>query len=819
MLPDPVSGLARRHGSIMQDEMLIASAGQRALSTVLADTLHHGVSQFFVGGVEYDLIYRTTEANNPGASSFMFCANKATGKFLPVVLDEANPTVQALMQGGVSAVTGIGKYVFIAGNTIVPSYVGTDAWGDVSNQSRATFWVRGGAYSRTFKITLTLNSGAIITAQYKTVSSSYPGSLDTSDIPVYKPDGVTVDPAYQKAVNDRVNAYNSAQIAWIGTAAADITPENIAQKLVASLAAQGVSATRVGGTVCVTDNRIVDVAGDDGGDGSLLRAVGNTVTAPELVSAVHLAGKIVKVRPTHSNGDNAFYLKATPKNPSATGFTDVTWTEAAGYVMQPSTVFVMGTVQNGVLYLAGSNTGLTALVGGTHPRFEPNAVGDMFTTPLPAFFGKRIDYLGVHQDRLIIGSGAVLMFSKPGDYFNWFRLSVLTVADNDPWEAYALGAEDDTITSSTTYERNLVLHGKRYWYEVSGRVPVNPKTSSITTGAAYKDANVAPPIVSGNYTLYAKYSGLPGKEKASLHQVQAGLVQDSPESTEVSQQLDDYLKGKPVQVTAIEAPNYVFLRTDSYRYGLYVYGYMDQLPSGTRVLDNWHRWEWNPLVGGVIGLSSRNQDLLVYTVKESAEGIWVACESFSLSSGVADYPYLDSLRKLSSIGTGFIKATGQFADACVAFENSSTLRFIGRRFAEREELDRYGNSGLLWVGHAFAGLVTPTNPFITDRNGRAILSGRLTLGRVRLTVENTGGFNVDVVASGLTRRVVDFDGRILRRPGNILGQQAITSTTVSVPIGKEVRECSYTITSRDWLPLTVTAIEWEGQFFNNVSRV
>jgi hypothetical protein len=318
MVSDPVRGLARRWGSVMQDETVIGDYTPEDYADLLADTANHAVLNFFVDGVEYDLIYRTV-ANASGSGSFAFCFNKVTKQFIPVVIG-GGTTTPALISGGVSAATNIGKYIFLAGNEITPSWSPTTAWEDPDNASKIVAWVRGGAYSRTFKLTLTKLDNTQIVAEYKTVSASYPTLLDTSDILTEDPPG-TPNELYQKQINDRTYAYNSEVTKWIGTAAADITPENIAQKLVDDLVAQGVTGvSRVEGTVVIDNALFKEATGDDNGDGSLFRVVGQEITAPDLVSSIHYVGKVIKIRPKATTPSTSRLTPATRRQRASPRF-------------------------------------------------------------------------------------------------------------------------------------------------------------------------------------------------------------------------------------------------------------------------------------------------------------------------------------------------------------------------------------------------------------------------------------------------------------------------------------------------------------------
>lgn len=488
--------------------------------------------------------------------------------------------------------------------------------------------------------------------------------------------------------------------------------------------------------------------------------------------------------------------------------------------MQPETVFIQGTVVGGTLYLASTPAILTDLAGGTHPAFKPNSVGDDVSSPLPTFFGKRIDYLGMFQDRLVIGYGATLMHSRPGDYFNWFRRSVLTVEDTDAFEMYALGSEDDTIRSSTTYDRNVLYFGDRHQYTVNGRSKLVPQTASMPIVSAHKDATAANPQSSSNFVFYGQYNN----NTASVHQIQTGVIAESPESYEITQQLESYLQGRPVQIVTMTAPNLILLRTEAFRHGLYTYSYLDTPAGAERIFDSWSRWVWDASVGHIVGVTTKGGAIFVVTLRrgEDASGqdsIYMVLDEFSTSTKLSALPYLDSLRPVTDT-TGWINGNN-IAPVAVAFENASAYRFLGETYENRVAfISSYEpeDEAAIWAGVDYPAYVTPTNPYIRDSNDKAVVSGRLTLSKLNVSVSNTGGILGKLETVQGERSVLNFNGRIIGQVANMVGRQPIVTANISVPIGKEVRECKYTLRAKTWLPLTITAIEWVGQSFNNTRR-
>ncbi len=64
-----------------------------------------------------------------------------------------------------------------------------------------------------------------------------------------------------------------------------------------------------------------------------------------------------------------------------------------------------------------------------------------------------------------------------------------------------------------------------------------------------------------------------------------------------------------------------------------------------------------------------------------------------------------------------------------------------------------------------------------------------------------------------------FDGRILTRQSNLAGRAPLVTTTVRIPVYKEIREFKLMLSAVNWLPLTITGMEWLGQWFSTIKRV
>ncbi|BAP15839.1 putative tail tubular protein B [Ralstonia phage RSJ2] len=819
MVSDPVRGTVRRHGSrFMAEKNLGAGTITDAVKALLRTYREHS---FFINGTEYSLVFRS--APSSGATiPLAFCFNKDTRAWLNVVID-SDASMNAYKNQGLASVTNVGKYLLAAGNGLIPSYTQVDSY--AASNTRGVAWIRAGAYSRTFRISIKRASdGAAFSAAYTTMASSYPTLLNTSDIPV--------DSNYQKNVNDRVYAWQSASNKWIGDAFRDQQPENIAAQLKNQLVAAGFVNCDVNGSTIIMEN-VSYIAGEDSGDGSLLRVVYNEIENPDRVSTVHWTNKLVKVRAKGQT--DAYYLKAIPEVPTQV-YGPVTWTEAPAVTITPTQAFMLGqlSADGTTLFLAATQARLAAISGlSAAPAYGVTAAGDLAAQGnKPYFLDHPVSLLTVFQDRLIVVSNGVVFGSRTGDYFNWFRSSMLSLKPDDPVEGYALGSEDDIISRAVTYNKDLFMFGVRKQFAISGRSALTPQSMSIATSASERNASFCQPEVLGNILFYGRYQTARDQEGPSLFsgavaQFQLGVFQDTPESSSASPQLDKYIRGRITEMAVMGAPTTLFARTDGRDDGLYVFRFLDQPGTQTREFDSWSRWEWDYAnVGHLIGMVGYQSSLYAYTMKSDGTNLWLGAEEFVMDSAVSDTPYLDSQRTATQYeaGTGFLKSAAPRSNTSAAIDRSSEYGLLGVPIANYSTFKgQYVPSRItldqLVVGVDFDSFMDITPPYVRDQNDRAIVNGNLTVTQYAVSLIDTAGMDAVRTSENMDTTVAKFNGRVLGRVNNLIGRQAVTSTTIQVPCAKGNLRHRMKFVSRNWLPMGISAIEWTGQFFNNARRV
>lgn len=416
--------------------------------------------------------------------------------------------------------------------------------------------------------------------------------------------------------------------------------------------------------------------------------------------------------------------------------------------------------------------------------------------------------LAYFQDRLIVGSGNVVDASRIGDYFNFYRVSALTVPDNDPVQMYASGSESDVLRKVAFFDKNLVVFGDQAQYTISGRVPLTPATSVMAQSSAHADAADVRPLPQGDLLFYVRAN----EDGTRLHQIEIGNVEDTTASFDVSEQLDDYIKGEPWHMAAASRPNYIILRTSGYE-GLVLFRYID---SGQgRVLDSWSRWEFAPGCGRIVAVSTYRERLRIMWAREVSGTVRFVVDEVPLTPGLLSRPYLDSMTPSTSV-----RPAGELPLLHCANGASPvpTQAWQGRVDSDTAALAAsVGLADTFAVGFPFESATTLTSPRIRDRDGLSITAGRLTVNSLSIGYRDSIGMIVDVATPYGDFRSVDYNG--LRVGLSTLDHLEPTTGKLRATIGRETRDYLATIRSRNWLPLALTHIEWNGQFLNNTRRV
>ena len=867
MWSDPVHGLSRRRGTVLQGAAVDNTFGPSYHQLSAEQQLQarefwasYRTVPYTDGAMELMVHYPTKPKplwmlGTPGPQGGIKVSRKIqnAGTFDPGASIEPLGTNTAVDQG-VAAVAQAGRYLFLYTNNtpfVAPAEV--DAWAASTNGAIA-LEIKQGIPNRLYTVYAWID-GVLRSWPYTTPSSTYSGTLSTTDIPFDAPD-------YAKQVNDRVNAYNSAVTAWITLAAQQTRPAYIAAQLASLMTPQvvaggGFMRTDVGtGSFLIEcDPSRINRAGlEDSGNGEAVAVCEKTVTDVSKLSRFHKNGKIVQVKP--QRGEESFYLKAV--STAADTWGPVRWEECPRTTQAPitnpmlvmacnaasATAFKVGLAPATPAGLASLGTIIGDASVTTLPGVNGRLVGDADSNPTPAFFGKQVTWMGMFQDRLCVAAGNVINMSEVGNYLNFWRTQTLTVPDSDAVEIYALGSEADTIRASVIFDRSLLLFGDNQQYSIDGRNPVTPSTGALIQSSSIEDAVACQPVVGGSFVFFGKKR----EGSAEVFQMEVGDVQDTSAFTGLGMQLSDYLPGAPSQILYVASPLTLFVRTSEAPHSVFVFRFIDQ--NRQRLLDSWSRFDYGPAFGLILGMfyhdgavylrGQREAIVVGGQVQTGAGGGYGydALDRQSLLPQVPGLPYLDSMRPVNRAWTSGLDWYGRAysflatvltkdkvdnrGGAVAPAQNPWWLHGTQPSLVSPVEWDNaFGDIPGRSLDYAVTGLpfssyVDLTSPVRRDPSGQPIMQGRLTVNRLELYYRDSSGFTSTVLPSYEgTAPTYSNNGRVVGAVSNVVGQVPVIKGAGTVTIGREAKEYVCRIAARTWLPLNLTRVTWTGQWFLN----
>jgi hypothetical protein len=778
MVPDPIAGLSRRKGTVHLASSAVSSGASAA--AVLSTYGGYRTIEHTAKGKEYIILMRDTPSGQTPAMSMapVECYCVTDNVWLTVYWRGADALGASLLStNGISAAVSLGQYLLFGVTGLACASTSTPAYDPTSaTTSKAVVWIRGGAYNRTYTI------------KYGASTQSY----------------TTPDAA-------------------AGGAAAAITPAAIAANL-----ATLVGGTAVGSHLTFFVAGASDIAVHDGGDGSLMRGVKNVVDDVTKLPIQGIDGQIVKVQTSPTSW---FYMKAFGKVAGVTGLQEVIWRECAGEA-QAATLTGLGKARivsstesaSPGLYIGiqqtGNASGLVHMpaVAEAIPSVVASSAGDKSTNIAMRWMSNQITYMGLFQDRLLIGSDAALAVSGAGDYLNFFRTTMVTVPIKDGFEMVAQGGEDDRLRHSVAYNRNLVIFGDKRQYIISGTTALTPTSANMAIMTVYPDGAECRPVAAGGQIYYAR-----NREGAvEVHQIQPGAYVDSAESFPASAQVGNYITAPAAEIETIPGtPAMLVLRSRVTPSTLYVFSYLDA-PDG-RKQDAWYKWTFDPRCGNVLGVSNTSKGLLLFWVRQLGTGGLVkVADLMPLSTAPATQPYLDSQRDATRTpGDGVVvgdegwklaynaaSPTGRFLIGC-DYDNATDVAELNAAYPTEGAYQR--------IGLPFASEVVLTNPYTRDKEDKAVLTGRTVVTKVSVNTKGSSGVAWSLTSGGVTSDK-EFNGRRLGDMLNSIGKVPVSSSVVGVPVGRETRAYTLTLKARKWFPLNIIGIEWTGQSFNRTPR-
>jgi hypothetical protein len=163
--------------------------------------------------------------------------------------------------------------------------------------------------------------------------------------------------------------------------------------------------------------------------------------------------------------------------------------------------------------------------------WDQRVVGDNLTNPLPSFIGRPINNVALFRNRIAYVSSQNVILSRPGDFFNFFVATALTITAKDPIDISASAANPATLYDTIEVNAGLLLFSRNAQFMLTTDNDIlSPETAKINFVSSYDYDIDLSPITLG--TTIAFINDEAGNSR--LYEMQNPPREGQPEVIEVS---------------------------------------------------------------------------------------------------------------------------------------------------------------------------------------------------------------------------------------------------------------------------------------------
>jgi len=121
-------------------------------------------------------------------------------------------------------------------------------------------------------------------------------------------------------------------------------------------------------------------------------------------------------------------------------------------------------------------------------------VGDDVTNPFPSFNGKEIQKIFFHRNRLGLIADEQVVLSRPGDYFNFFIVSAISVSDDNPVDITVSDIKPAFVNHVLPIQKGVMMFSDNGQFLLFTESDIfSPKTARLKKIASYEcDASLQP---------------------------------------------------------------------------------------------------------------------------------------------------------------------------------------------------------------------------------------------------------------------------------------------------------------------------------------
>lgn len=474
-------------------------------------------------GVIYGADIKIWNVNNPAA---IVTVTNSGSSYLSYGTSNAKDSLQVLTVQDTTIVVNNQKTVT------------TQAAPSFTTKARATIRLFSAEYGASYSVTI----AGFTTSAYTTKNTEDPTLSNTTNIQVLNAEEVLTQ------IKTRIDTLNSAN-------------------------SLGLTVTQLKGCIEISRSTAFTITAKGGISGDELTTFQDEVENFSILPAQSIHNRTVKINNTVLKEDS-YYAKFIAENGiSGKG----SWQETVA--PNVSIGLTASTMPHELVNTAVNTFELRPIT------WEERIVGDDETNEHPSFVGKTIQQAFFHNNRLGFLTEDNVSMSQSGEFYNFYHVSALTQADNDPIDISCSSLRPAVLHAVLPAAQGLVLFSKAQQFLMySDDGILTPKATVIRTIANYEnDEKIDPVDVGANMVFLSKSPGY-----TRIYAMATRGQQENPDVLDIGRIVSEWVPDSVTDLVASPQNSFFTMYGPTSQY---VYFFRTYVVGDETAMQTWFNWK------------------------------------------------------------------------------------------------------------------------------------------------------------------------------------------------------------------------------------
>lgn len=458
-------------------------------------------------------------------------------------------------------------------------------------------------------------------------------------------------------------------------------------------------------------------------------------------------------------------------------------------------------------------------------------VGDDDTNPWPSFVNQTISNVVFHKNRFWFLSRENIISSQAGEFFNFFRPTVMEILDDDPIDISVASERVNKLISAMSFEQGLVLFGETAQFILhSGDQVLTTKSVVVDQTVRFSLNTSCNPVKMGSSIYF------PGPQTNLFYDIPHTsaflsireytvmpdtVIQDAPN---VTMHVPRYIPNGALRMTGCDQLDMLFVYSYSDPYSIYVHQFLWE--GNQKIQQAWFKWTFDTMILHIEVIGTH----LYLLVHDDYNGFKLEVMDLeNTPTATQDIRYhLDDLVLLTggtysevddktTFSVPFLVGETYVPEDWEVIDNDTNVAFSKNEYNITGfglEINGDHSEKSVWLGRNYTCTYQFSTWYFKDERGRPLLSGNVQVKRLILSFLNSGPFKV--VTTPLNRSAFEepltdeMSG--IKIGESVVGEVKLLTGEHSFLIASDTKLAKMEVITDSYLPVSIQTAVWEGIF-------